>query len=74
MKLTAKGRYSVTAVAALAARGADACVSLRDLSPQIVMDEDVRLASKVALDRMLDMSAGNSGGTDLGPKDLAHGG
>ncbi len=49
-------------------------VSLRDLSPQIEMDEDVRLAAKVALDRMLDMSAGNSGGTDLGSKDLAHGG
>ncbi len=48
-------------------------VSLRDLSPQITMDEDVRIAAKVALDRMLDMSAGNSGGTDLGPKDLAHG-
>jgi len=34
VKLTAKGRYSVTAVAALAARGPDACVALRDLSDE----------------------------------------
>ncbi len=46
-------------------------VALRDLSPQIEMDETVRVAAKRSLDRMLEMSAGSSGG-DLGPKDLAH--
>jgi quinolinate synthase len=45
-------------------------VALRDLSPQIELDEGVRVAAKRSLDRMLEMSAGNSGG-DLGPKDLA---
>ena len=47
-------------------------VALRDLSPQIIMDETVRLAAKKSLDRMLEMSAGQSGAGDLGPKDLAH--
>jgi quinolinate synthase len=51
-------------------------VVLRDLSPRIEMDETVRLGAKKSLDRMLEMSAGQSGmpsgGGDLGPKDLAH--
>jgi quinolinate synthase len=47
-------------------------VALRDLTPQIEMDEGVRVAAKKSLDRMLEMSAGNKGGGDLGPKDLAH--
>ncbi len=51
-------------------------VALRDLSPRIELDEDVRLGAKKSLDRMLEMSAGQSAmqseGGDLGPKDLAH--
>jgi quinolinate synthase len=47
-------------------------VALRDLSPQIEMDEGIRLAAKRSLDRMLQMTSGQSGGGDLGPKDLAH--
>lgn len=51
-------------------------ISLRDLTPKIEMDEGVRLAAKKSLDRMLEMTAGQSGGQkvdgDLGPKDLAH--
>jgi quinolinate synthase len=47
-------------------------VALRDLSPRIELDEAVRLGAKKSLDRMLEMSAGQSGGGDLGPKDLAH--
>jgi quinolinate synthase len=47
-------------------------VALRDLSPRIELDETVRLGAKRSLDRMLEMSAGQSGGGDLGPKDLAH--
>ena len=47
-------------------------VSLRDLTPRIEMDEDVRLGAKKSLDRMLDMSAGKVGYGDLGPMDLMH--
>ncbi len=45
---------------------------LRDLEPQIELDEEVRLGAKKSLDRMLEMSAGKVGQGDLGPKDLAH--
>lgn len=47
-------------------------LSLRDLQPQIELDEEVRLGAKKSLDKMLEMSGGQSGGGDLGPKDLAH--
>lgn len=47
-------------------------LALRDLTPQIEMDEALRLDAKKSLDRMLEMSAGNVGQGDLGPKDLAH--
>ncbi|APG61862.1 quinolinate synthase [Sphingorhabdus lutea] len=47
-------------------------IALRDLSPQIHMDEEIRLAAKKSLDRMLDMSAGKAQYGDLGPMDLAH--
>jgi quinolinate synthase len=41
-------------------------VALRDLSPQIHIDEDVRVKAKRSLDRMLDMAAGTVGLGDLG--------
>ena len=47
-------------------------IALRDLEPKIEMDETLRLDAKKSLDRMLEMSAGNVGQGDLGPKDLAH--
>ena len=47
-------------------------LSLRDLAPQIELDEEVRLGAKKSLDRMLDMSAGKVGYGDLGPMDLMH--
>jgi quinolinate synthase len=47
-------------------------LALRDLQPQIHLDEEIRLAAKKSLDRMLEMSANKVGQGDLGPKDLAH--
>ncbi len=47
-------------------------LALRDLTPQIELDEEVRLGAKKSLDRMLDMSAGKVGYGDLGPMDLMH--
>jgi quinolinate synthase len=41
-------------------------LALRDLQPQIVMDEGVRLAAKKSLDRMLEMASGTVGKGDLG--------
>jgi quinolinate synthase len=41
-------------------------LALRDLQPQIVMDEGVRLAAKKSLDRMLEMASGSVGKGDLG--------
>ena len=41
-------------------------VALRDLSPQIVMDEGVRVAAKKSLDRMLEMASASVGKGDLG--------
>jgi quinolinate synthase len=41
-------------------------VALRDLSPQIEMDEGVRLAAKKSLDRMLEMASATVGKGDLG--------
>ena len=43
-------------------------LALRDLQPQIVMDEGVRLAAKKSLDRMLEMAGGSVGKGDLGSK------
>ena len=43
-------------------------LALRDLQPQIVMDEGVRLAAKKSLDRMLEMASGSVGKGDLGQK------
>lgn len=40
--------------------------ALRDLTPQIELDEDVRLAAKKSLDRMLEMASGTLGKGDLG--------
>ena len=41
-------------------------LALRDLQPQIVMDEGVRLAAKKSLDRMLEMAGNSVGKGDLG--------
>ena len=41
-------------------------VALRDLQPQIVIEEDIRLKAKRSLDRMLDMASGTVGLGDLG--------
>ena len=44
-------------------------LALRDLQPQIELDEGVRLAAKKSLDRMLEMASGTVGKCDLGAKD-----
>ena len=41
-------------------------VALRDLQPQIVIEENLRLAAKKSLDRMLEMASGTVGMGDLG--------
>jgi len=41
-------------------------LALRDLTPQIELDETVRLAAKKSLDRMLEMASGTIGKGDLG--------
>jgi quinolinate synthase len=41
-------------------------VALRDLTPQIELDEGVRVAAKRSLDRMLEMASGTVGKGDLG--------
>ena len=41
-------------------------LALRDLQPQIELDENVRLAAKKSLDRMLEMASGTVGKGDLG--------
>ncbi len=41
-------------------------LSLRDLQPQIHLDEGVRVAAKKSLDRMLEMASGTLGKGDLG--------
>ena len=46
-------------------------LALRDLQPQIDLDEGVRLAAKKSLDRMLEMASKTVGQGDLGRKDLA---
>jgi quinolinate synthase len=46
-------------------------LALRDLQPQIELDEEVRLAAKKSLDRMLEMASKTVGQGDLGRKDLA---
>jgi len=45
-------------------------VSLRDLRPQIELDEDMRLKAKKSLDRMLEMASGTVGQGDLGEMGL----
>lgn len=41
-------------------------LALRDLTPQIELDENVRIAAKKSLDRMLEMASGTVGKGDLG--------
>ncbi len=43
-------------------------VALRDLSPQIEIEEQTRLAAKKSLDRMLEMASGTVGLGDLGAR------
>lgn len=43
-------------------------VALRDLSPRIEVDEDLRLKAKASLDRMLEMASASVGQGDLGPR------
>lgn len=42
-------------------------VALRDLQPRIELDEQLRIAAKRSLDRMLDMASATVGQGDLGP-------
>jgi len=42
-------------------------VGLRDLEPRIELDEELRLAAKKSLDRMLEMASATVGQGDLGP-------
>ncbi len=46
--------------------------ALRDLQPRIEIDEDLRLAAKKSLDRMLEMAGGTVGKGDLGDKAAAN--
>ena len=41
-------------------------IALRDLQPRIEMDEELRLAARKSLDRMLEMASGTVGKGDLG--------
>jgi quinolinate synthase len=41
-------------------------LALRDLAPRIEMEEELRLAAKRPLDRMLEMAAGTVGKGDVG--------
>ncbi|MFM8541680.1 MAG: quinolinate synthase NadA [Chakrabartia sp.] len=43
-------------------------IALRDLSPQVHIEEGLRLKAKQSLDRMLDMASGTVGQGDLGPR------
>ncbi len=47
-------------------------VALRDLTPRIELDEELRLNAKKSLDRMLEMASSTVGQGDLGRPDLAH--
>ncbi|HEX8216329.1 MAG TPA: quinolinate synthase NadA, partial [Allosphingosinicella sp.] len=41
-------------------------LALRDLTPRVEIGEEVRLAAKKSLDRMLDMAGGTVGQGDVG--------
>ena len=43
-------------------------LALRDLTPRVEMDEELRLRAKKSLDRMLDMASGTVGQGDLGKR------
>ena len=43
-------------------------IALRDLKPQIEMEEGLRLAARKSLDRMLEMASGTVGKGDLGKR------
>jgi quinolinate synthase len=43
-------------------------IALRDMKPEIQIEEGLRLQAKKSLDRMLDMSSGSVGKGDLGPR------
>ncbi|SNS47166.1 quinolinate synthetase [Sphingomonas laterariae] len=44
-------------------------IALRDLEPKIELDEEMRLAAKKSLDRMLEMASATVGKGDLGARD-----
>jgi quinolinate synthase len=46
-------------------------LALRDLQPRVELDENVRVAAKQSLDRMLEMASASVGKGDLGRKELA---
>jgi quinolinate synthase len=46
-------------------------IALRDLEPQIELDEDVRIEAKKSLDRMLEMAADTVGRGDVGRPEFA---
>jgi len=46
-------------------------LALRDLQPQVELEESVRAAAKKSLDRMLEMASKTVGQGDLGRMDLA---
>jgi quinolinate synthase len=43
-------------------------IALRDLTPQVHIEEGLRLKAKQSLDRMLDMASGTVGQGDLGAR------
>ncbi len=47
-------------------------VALRDLEPRIEIDEELRLAARKSIDKMMEMASATVGQGDLGPTDLAH--
>ena len=67
MKLTARGRYAVTATAALAARGEDACASLRELSAEtgISLSFLEQLFGQLRREGIVESVRGKSGGYRL---------
>lgn len=47
-------------------------LALRDLEPRIEIEEEMRLAARKSIDKMMEMASATVGQGDLGPNDLAH--
>ena len=43
-------------------------LALRDLEPRVEIDEELRLAAKRSLDKMLEMASSTVGQGDVGPR------